>query len=285
MEPKHYGPFRYTPINRRPKLTWPGGARLAIWVIPNIEVFALDERMPVGFGKIPDVYTWSIRDYGARVGVYRIMDVLEKYGIRATVALNSNVCDTYPEIMEDTIKLHWEFMGHNKTNTVRLNEIPLEQERQLIQETLRVIEHTTGKKPVGWLGSGLQETWNTLDYLVDEGVIYVGDWINDDQPYRMDIGGKQMVSIPYSGEINDLPAFEHRHYTSDEFELMMRRQFDTLYREGAVSGRVMGIALHPYVIGMPHRIWALDSALAYISKHEGVWFATGSEIIEQFLKS
>jgi peptidoglycan/xylan/chitin deacetylase (PgdA/CDA1 family) len=230
------------------------------------------------------VYIWSIRDYGARVGIYRIMDVLEKYGVRATVALNSNVCGAHPEIMADGMKLGWEFMGHNKTNTVRLNEVPLEEEKQLIHDTLTTIERTTGKKPAGWLGSGLQETWNTLDYLIDEGVVYVGDWINDDQPYRMNVGGKQMVSIPYSGEINDLPVFEHRHHTADEFELMMRRQFDMLYREGATSGRVMGIALHPYIIGVPHRIWALDSALAYMAKHEGVWFATGTEIIEHYLK-
>ena len=108
MEPRRYGPFRYVPINRRPKLVWPNGARLAVWVIPNIEVFALDERMPGGFGKIPDVYAWSIRDYGARVGVYRIMEVLEKYGVRATVTLNSEVCDAYPETMEDAMKLGWE---------------------------------------------------------------------------------------------------------------------------------------------------------------------------------
>jgi allantoinase len=285
MEPRPYGPFPYTPINRRPKLTWPGGAHVAVWVIPNIEVFALDERMPGGSGNIPDVSVWSTRDYGARVGVFRIMDVLSKRGIRASVTLNSEVCDAYPQIMEDAMELDWEFLGHNQSNTRRLIDIPAETEKQVVHDTLDRITQTTGERPRGWLGSGLQETWNTLDYLADEGVDYVCDWINDDQPYLMDVGGRRMVSLPYSTEINDLPAFHRYFQTVDSFEAMMRRQFDTLYREGAESGRVMAICLHPFVIGMPHRIWALESALDYIMGHDKVWFATGSEIVDYWLSS
>jgi len=285
MEPQRYGPFPYTPINRRPQITWPNGAQIAVWVIPNIEVFALDERMPVGQGKVPDVMNWSIRDYGARVGVYRIMDVLSKRDIRASVTLNSEVCDAYPEIMEDAMALGWEFLGHNERNTRRLNDIAPETEKQVIHDTLARIEKTTGSKPKGWLGSGLQETWDTLDYLADEGLTYVADWVNDDQPYLMDAGGRRMVSIPYSSEINDLPAFHRYMRSTEEFESMIRRQFDTLYRDGAESGRVMGIALHPFVIGVPHRIWALESGLDYIAGHDGVWFATGEEIIQHYLDS
>ena len=140
-------------------------------------------------------------------------------------------------------------------------------------------------RPRGWLGSGLQETWNTLDYLAEEGVDYVCDWINDDQPYLMDICGRRMVSLPYSTEINDLPAFHRYFQTVESFESMMRRQFDTLYREGAESGRVMAICLHPFVIGMPHRIWALESALDYMMGHDKVWFATGAEIVDHWLAS
>ena len=285
MEERRYGPFRYIPINRRPKITWPNGARVAVWVIPNFEVFALNERMPVGKGKIPDVMYWSLRDYGARVGAFRLMDVLSSRGIRATVALNSEVCDAYPEMVEDAMKLGWEFMGHNQSNTRPLNEIPPEDERRAIHETLARIEKATGKKPRGWLGSGVQETWRTLDYLVDEGLTYVADWPNDDQPYLMNVGGKRIVSIPYSMDINDRPAFDRYFVSSDDFERMIRRQFDTLYREGARSGRVMAIALHPFIIGVPHRIWALESGLDHILKHDGVWLATGSEIIDHYLAS
>ncbi len=285
MQPQRTGPFRYSPIGRRPKLIWPDGARVALWVIPNIEVFALDEPVPFGTGKVPDVPAYAARDYGARVGIWRIMEVLSRHHIRATVALNSEVCDSYPEIIDEGIKLGWEFMGHNESNSRRLNTIPAEDERGVIRNTLTRIAKATGKKPVGWLSSGLQETWHTLDYLAEEGCRYVADWVNDDQPYLMDVGGKRLVSIPYSTEINDLPAFVVPHRTAEEFDAMIRRQFDVLYREGETSGRVMAIALHPYLIGVPHRIDALDASLDYISRHRGVWLATGEEIVNHYLAS
>lgn len=285
MKPQRTGPFPYSPIVRRPKLVWPRNARVALWVIPNIEVFALDERMQTGSGKIPEVPVYCTRDYGARVGVWRIIEVLKHYGIRGTVALNSEACDAYPQIIEESTKLGWEFMGHNQSNTRRLNQILAEDERRVIHDSLVRIEKATGKKPVGWLSSGLQETWNTLDYLVEEGCRYVADWVNDDQPYVMNINGKQLVSIPYSFEINDIPAFVEHHRTAEEFADMIRRQFKVLYREGALSGQVMAIAVHPYIIGMPHRIDALSSALEFICAHEGVWLTTGAEIVDHYLAS
>jgi len=285
MKPQRTGPFPYSPIIHRPKLVWPNKERVALWVIPNIEVFALNESVRKGVGKIPDVPSHCVRDYGARIGVWRIVEVLQHYGIRGTVALNSEVCDAYPEIIKETMRLDWEFMGHNQSNTRRLNECPAEEERGLIHDTLARIEKATRKKPAGWLSSGLQETWNTLEYLVEGGCRYVADWVNDDQPYLMNINGKQLVSIPYSFEINDIYGFVEKHRTAGEFDDMIRRQFNVLYREGASSGRVMAIAIHPYIIGMPHRIDALSSALEYICSHAGVWLATGAEIVDHYLAS
>jgi allantoinase len=289
MEPRDYGPFPYVPINDRPKLTWPNGARLAVWVIPNIEFFPLSRGIapqpgsPVG--KPPSVRAWAQRDYGNRVGIWRLMDVLTKHGIRASPTLNSDICDHHPQIVRAAVELGWEILGHNQTNSVWLDALNPEEERETIRRTLSRIAEMTGRKPVGWLGSGLAETWHTLDFLVDEGCLYVADWVNDDQPYLMDIQGKPLVSIPYSYEINDSPFIQNRNGTIDEFEKAIRRQFDTLYAEGADSGRVMAICLHPYLIGVPHRIAGLDSALAYIRAHDGVWFATGEEIVRHWLQS
>jgi peptidoglycan/xylan/chitin deacetylase (PgdA/CDA1 family) len=213
------------------------------------------------------------------------MEVLSKHGIRATVALNSEICLHYPEIIEAGNKLGWEWMGHNQSNTRRLNVMPAEDERAVVKATFDQIEKGTGNRPKGWLASGLQETWNTVDYLVENGATYVADWACDDQPFLMDVGGKQLVSIPYSTEINDKPAFETFLRTADEFGDMMRRQFDVLYRESVDSARVMAVSLHPYITGRPHRIDALDDALAHICRHEDVWLATGSEIVAHFLES
>jgi peptidoglycan/xylan/chitin deacetylase (PgdA/CDA1 family) len=285
MQPQRYGPFPYVPINRRPRITWPNGARVALWVIPNIETFPLHEPVPGGTGKVPDIINWAPRDYGNRVGIFRIMDVLTRHGLRGTVALNSEVCDDYPQIVEDAVTLGWEFMGHNQSNSRPLHLMSPEEERHVVFDTLERIEQATGTRPQGWLSSGLQESWHTLDYLAEAGCRYVADWVNDDQPYVMHAGDTRLCSIPYSTEINDLSQIIRAGRSSDEFERMIRRQFDTLYREGGQSGRVMAIGLHPFVIGVPHRIGALDAGLAYILRHEGVWAATGSEIIAHYLAS
>jgi peptidoglycan/xylan/chitin deacetylase (PgdA/CDA1 family) len=285
MQPRAYGPFPYSPIVSRPRLEWPGGAHVALWIVPNIEFFSLEER-PGGYGagKVPDVVMWSERDYGNRVGVFRIMEVLDRYGIRGTVALNSNLCAEHPEIVAEGEKRRWEWMGHNESNTRRLNEAGPGEEERIVRNTLATIEKHTGRRPVGWLSSGLQETWDTLDHLAAAGVQYVGDWCNDDQPYVMSLDhGRSIVAMPYTQQLNDKSAIERRFNTADEFRQMICDQFDVLYREGAKSGRVMAIALHPYLIGVPHRIGALDQALKYICKHKKVWKATGSEICRHYL--
>jgi peptidoglycan/xylan/chitin deacetylase (PgdA/CDA1 family) len=285
MKPRSYGPFPYSPIISRPKLEWPNGAHVALWIIPNIEYFSLEER-PGGYGpggKIPDVVMWGERDYGNRVGVFRIMDVLDRYGMRGTVALNSNLCAEHPQIIEEGNKRKWEWMGHNESNTRRLNEAPPGEEANIIRRTLDTIGQASGQRPTGWLSAGLQQTWDTLDLLAAEGVEYQGDWCIDDQPVTMTLdNGRSIIAMPYTQQLNDKSSIERRFVSGDGFCQMICDSFDVLYKEGAKSGRVMAIALHPYIIGVPHRIAALDKALKYISKHKKVWKATGSEIARHF---
>jgi allantoinase len=226
---------------------------------------------------------WAARDYGNRVGVFRIMNVLDKHGIRATVALNSDICVHHAAIIEEGKARKWEWMGHGQTNTRRLNEAPPGVESKIIQDCVADITQATGSKPVGWLSSGLQETWDTLELLADNGIEYVCDWVNDDQPYRMTLeNGRGLISVPYSNDINDKPAYEQMYRTPADFKEMICRQFDVLYREGAETARVMAIALHPYLSGLPYRIDALDEALAYICAHQNVWKTTGSEIAKHY---
>lgn len=290
MEPRDYGPFPFVPIHRRPQLRWPGGAHVAVWVIPNIEFFPLTRGLAghpfEAKGKAPTVRPWGQRDYGNRVGIWRVMEVLKKLDIRATATLNADICIHHPEIVEAALQLDWELMGHNETNAVRLTEFEPKEEREVIARcAARIAEASKGKRPKGWLGSALAESWNTLEFLIEEDFSYVADWVNDDQPYLMNVGGKQIVSMPYSYEVNDSPFLYYRNGTIDEFEKLIRRQFDVLYEEGAQSGRVMAICLHPFIIGVPHRIKGLESALSYIRSHDKVWFATGSEIVDHYLKS
>jgi allantoinase len=272
--------FDYSPIIKRKPLKWPNGARVAVWVIPNIEHFEFDlpgtSLFPLNV--VPDVLNYGWRDYSVRVGVWRLMEALDRYGIRATVALNAAVCEHYPIIIEEGKKRNWEFMGHGMTNSQFLAGLSEEEERKVIRETIRTITAHVGKAPQGWLGPALAETFLTPDLLAEEGIRYVCDWCNDDQPYAMKVRAGQLLSVPYSIELNDIPFFIGKGNSGADFLQAIKDQFDVLYEEGKTNGRVMAIALHPFIIGVPYRHKYFVEALEYICRHKEVWLATGSEI-------
>jgi len=286
MSATEHDRFDFSPIVDRPALRWPNGARVAVWVIPNIEHFLFDRPSTsittATIGMVPDVLNYSWRDYGARVGIWRMMEVMEKHGVKGTVALNSDVCARYPRIIEAGKKLGWEWMGHGTNNSIMINKQPEEEERALIRQVVDTIAGATGRKPRGWLGPALTESYRTLDILAENGIDYVGDWVNDEQPYRMRVKTGEMYSIPYSIEINDIPAFLDMRRTGEEFGRMITDQFDGLYEDGAKSGRVMAICLHPFLIGHPHRSKYFDRALAHIRQRQEVWVTTGSEIVDAY---
>ena len=293
MTPSSYGPFKYVALPDRPKLVWPNGARLALWLAPNIEFFGLDSNVPSKDNEriapdkawFPAVRNWAVRDYGNRIGIWRIFEVMEKHGLRGTAPLNSRICDEHPRIIESAIALKWELMGHNQTNSVRCIDVHADKEREEIRQTLDRIEAATGRRPVGWLGAGTAETWNTVDHLVNENCRYVGDWTNDEQPYVMSVAGKKLVSLPYTSDINDVTCYFNHKMQPDDYEKALKRHFDVLYRDGAKNGRVLGIPIHPFITGTPQRIDAFDNALRYMLSHAGVWCATGSEIVDWYLES
>lgn len=284
MKPSAYGPFPYVPAPKRPKIVWPNGAHVAFWVVVNFEYFPLDQPIPGGHGKVPDVVAWSRRDYGNRVGAFRIMERMARFGVRGTANINADLCTAHPEIVAEAKKLNWEFMAHGRSNSRAMHHLPPERERDEIREALDIITKATGTRPRGWMGPGMHETWNTLDYLAEEGLLYNADWINDDQPYLMKVGGKTMVQIPYGEQPHDKGAMDRLHYTNDEFVQMVKDHFDTLYAEGEKSGKVVVVALHPFVAGQSYRIKIVDRILDYIMGHPKVWAATGGEIAEHFLK-
>jgi peptidoglycan/xylan/chitin deacetylase (PgdA/CDA1 family) len=274
-------------IFERKSFAWPDNKTLAVWIAPNVEVWHYDSPAGTGVSPnvrniVPDVINYGWREYGIRVGLWRIADVLDAAGIKASVALNSAICETFPKAVDEMKKRGWEFMGHGITNSESLAGLNPDKEREVIQTVLKTIEQSTGRKPRGWLGVGLTETYNTLDILAEEGVIYCGDWNNDDQPYPMKVKQGKLFSIPYCMEINDIPLFIRKGYTGEQYYRSVVDQFDTLYADSRKQPRVMGIPLHPMITGQPLRIKYLQRALAHIKKHDRVWFATGSEIIEAY---
>ena len=277
-------------IFERKPFSWPGNATLAVWIAPNVEVWRYDSPAgqaisPNDRGIVPDVINYAWREYGMRVGLWRIADMLDALGARATVALNSAVVETHPKAVEEMKRRGWELMGHGITNSENLAGLNPEKERALVQTVLKTIEQATGQRPRGWLGPGLVETHNTLDILAEEGVVYCGDWNNDDQPYPMKVRKGRMFSIPYCMEINDISLFMRKGYTGEQYFQSVIDQFDTLYADSTKQPRVLGIPLHPMIVGQPLRSKYLERALAHIKKHDRVWFATGGEIIDAYQRA
>ena len=289
--PTEHDRFDYSPIIDRPRLSWPNDARVAVWVIPNIEHFLFDRpstrltNLPVN----PDVLNYSWRDYGVRVGIWRMMEVMQRYGVKGTVALNSDVCARYPRIIEEGKKLGWEWMGHGNNNSTLFAGQSEAEERALIKDVVTTISKSVGKAPRGWLSPALSETMRTLDILAENGIEYVGNWVNDDQPYPMRVKKGSMIAMPYSVEINDIPALLDLHQSPETFGQMICDQFDVLYEDGAQTGRVMSICLHPFLVGYPHRSKYFAKALHHITSRQEVWLTTGGAIVdwykEKYLKA
>lgn len=274
------GPIPYRSPRQRCGWDLPGSAQLAVWVIPNVEVFPLDEPVPGGSASPPDVMAFAARDYGARVGFWRVLDALEEVDVTATAAVNGGAIGAYPEVAAGMAESGWETMGHCWTNNRRLSEMDDGDEKDTVSRVTEVLTDAMGVAPRGWLGAGLQERWSTPDALAAAGYDYVADWVSDDRPNRLE--GSGLTSVPYSTEVNDKPAFDTWRMTPDEFADLALRQFETLWREGADEPRVLGIALHPYLIGVPHRIDALRRMLGVMREREGVWWTTGSAIADRY---
>ena len=276
----------YSPIFHRPPLKLPDNARIAIWPVINVEEWDINETMaravlptPQGVGVPPDIANFGWFDYGLRVGFWRFKQVLDRHGIRATVSLNASVCQSYPQLVQESLDAGWEMLGHGFIQRV-INKEP--DERAVIKRTIETIEAFTGEKLRGWMGPGLAETFDTPDILADEGIEYVADWCNDDQPYQMIVNSGRLVAVPYTLELNDIPIYVVQHHRSPEIFERARDQFDTLYREGGDSARIMCISTHPYITGVPHRIKYYNMIFEYMKKFEGVLFMTGSEILDWY---
>ena len=276
----------FSPIFDRKPLKLPGGARVAVWPVINVEEWDINEPMartvlptPQGVSVIPDIPNFGWFDYGLRVGFWRMKQVLDNYGIRATVSLNASVCLSYPQIVEESLKSGWELLAHSYIQRV-INKEP--DERAAIRRTISTIQEFTGTAPRGWMGPGLAETFDTPDILAEEGIEYIADWCNDDQPYPMKVKSGSLVALPYTVELNDIPVYLVQHHRSPELFERAKDHFDTLYCEGADSARVMCVSTHPYITGAAHRIKYYDKIFEYIRQHDDVVFMTGSEILDWY---
>jgi peptidoglycan/xylan/chitin deacetylase (PgdA/CDA1 family) len=285
MQPRERA--RYSAIVDRPKLELPGGARLVIWPIVNLEVWDISRPMPRAFLSppnglplMPDVPNWSWHEYGMRVGVWRFFKLFDRLGIRPTLSINARVCEDYPRVAEEARDAGWEFMAH------AYDQVPmhkLDDQLAMIRRTLDVIENFTRTRPIGWLGPGLTQTLETPDYLAAAGLRYIADWVYDDEPTRITTKHGPLITLPYTVENNDIPVMMIHQHQSDYWLTRLTESFDQLYEESQERVKVMAVAVHPYISGQPHRISYLKKAFDYFARFDGVVIWNGTELHDWYV--
>lgn len=281
--PAHPERIDYSAAPDRAPLRWPGGARVALWVAPNIEHYEylpqkIRVRDPWPRVPHPDILGYGLRDYGNRVGVFRLMELFDRYRLPCTVSLSMAVLQMYPEVTEGMLSRDWELMSHGLYNTRYHWNLSEDEERAAIAECQQIHRSVTGRDLQGWFSPAASNTLQTPDLVAEAGMRYICDLYHDDQPTPIRVRRGELVSLPYSMEINDSICWR-RGQEGAAFAQKICDEFDTLYAEGAEHGKVMNIAVHPFIMGQPHRIAHLGRALDHILSHSGVWCATGSEIV------
>jgi allantoinase len=290
MDHEHYD---WSPLSRRGVLRWPEQAHVAVCALVNLE--HTEWHPPEGSVQVvtavgglaarpfPDYTRLSHREYGHRVGVFRLLDVLEKHGLRATVAMDALTAEHYPYLVRHCLERGGEIIGHgisaSQIITSRMSETA---ERDYIQTAIEALTRATGHPPVGWFGPEYGESARTPQLLAQAGIRYVCDWANDEQPYRMKTSQGELFALPIMLELDDLHAMGERRMPVTRYAQLLTESFEQLYRDGAHNGRLFVLHLHPWLSGQPFRIRYLDKALGTMMRRHGVWAASGSSIIDWY---
>jgi allantoinase len=278
----------YSPIVDRPALSWPGGARVAVWVVPNVEHYEYlppsGEVDPYPRTPHPDVRKFSYHDYGNRVGFWRMVEVLDRHDVTCTVSLNTAVLDHYPEVAAAMADRGWDFMSHGLYNTRYLTGMSQTEEREFLATCNRVLERHTGQRYRGMLGPNITGNAWTPDLMAECGMIFHADWVHDERPSPLLTSKREpFVALPYSYELNDAPLLMRSHVEGADYADICIAQFDRLNEDSSASGRMMCLPLHPFTIGQPHRIRHLDAVLGHL-RRRGAWIATATQIVEHYLE-
>ena len=290
MDHEHYD---WSPLNTRGILRWPDNARLALSVVVTLE--HMEWEAPEGSFQagnlaggsaarpFPDYARISHREYGHRVGIYRILDVLERHGIRPTVAMDAMTASNYPYLVRHCLDRGCEIIGHGVSVSRMITGNMSEQaERDYIRESLDALTQATGEAPKGWMGPEYGESERTPRLLGEAGIHYVCDWANDEQPYPLKVPEGELFALPVMLELDDVVAMSHRKVMVDRYADMLRESFDGMYLDGSCNGRVLVLSLHPWLIGQPFRIGFLDEALGHMMRRQGVWAASGAEVVDWY---
>jgi peptidoglycan/xylan/chitin deacetylase (PgdA/CDA1 family) len=283
-----HGRYAYSALPSRPVYDWPDGKRLAVYLGLNLETFAFGEglgaRLAPSAGE-PDVLNFSWRDYGNRVGAWRLRELFDELKFPASVLVNSALYEEAPGLIAAFRARGDEIVGHGRTNAERQGVLSEADERALIAESTDILRQSEGRAPAGWLGPWISESAATPDLLGEAGYRYVLDWAMDDQPVYLKLrDGGRLLAVPYPQELNDIPAIVARQASGDDFADMIVDTFDEMREQSRDAPLVMGVALHAYLVGQPHRLRPLRRALRHIAAgRDDVWITTAGAIAEHCL--
>ena len=275
--------FDYSPIGRRADHDWPGGARLAVYIGFNLEHFAFGEGLgarlaPPAAGI--DVLNYAWREYGNRVGAWRCLALFDSLRIPVGAIVNTALLEHAPELVEACIRRGDELIAHGHSNAVAQGEMTRDDERTLLAHCRERLGKASGQAPQGWLSPWISESRETPDLLAECGYRYTLNWCHDDQPTRLRTRAGPLWAVPYPQELNDIPAIVARQMSGADFAAMIVDQFDEMARQAEEQPLVMGIALHPYIVGQPHRLVHLRRALQHIAAAGSVWWTTPARICD-----
>jgi allantoinase len=289
LDIKEHKRYDYSPIVERPVYDWPNGKRLAVYFALNIEHFSFGEGLghtPTNPGTQPDVRNYSWRDYGLRVGIWRIFDLFAEFGLPACHLMNTSIYDYAPQVPQRIRERGDEFIGHGHTNSEEQGSLSEDKEFELINKVTKTFQKHEGKGPGGWMGPWISESPHTPDLLKEAGYTFLMDWSADDQPFWMSTKSGPLLSIPYHIEINDSPAQLTRRHSADEFTRIVTAHFDEQLRQSVNQPLVFSLALHTFVVGQPYRLAGLRDILSHITRHvdvDRVWFTRPGEVYEHII--
>ena len=284
---KAHGRYAYSAITRRPDFSWPEGRRLAVYLGLNIEHFEFGSGLGAALGPKtpdPDVLNYSWRDYGNRVGVWRCLELFDALKLPVGALINTALYDYCPEVIEAFVKRGDELIGHGHTNSERQGDIKPEEEKALLRYCRERIRKESGAAPAGWLSPWISESLATPDLLAETGYRYTLNWCHDDQPTVFSTRSGKLWSIPYPQELNDIPMIVVRQMDARDFADMIVDNFDEMLAQAKSQPLVMGIALHPYILGQPYRLRHLRRALQHVANAKNVWVATPGKIYDVVAK-
>ncbi|WJR75816.1 polysaccharide deacetylase family protein [Bradyrhizobium sp. NP1] len=279
-----------TVISRRP-LIWPNGYRVAFAAVVSVEYYELrppsnafiPANVPGGFGRAPypDVRAFSQREYGNRVGVFRVIEAFDKSGLSATAAVDAAVAQSYPYLVRQFRERRWPIVGHGYSLTrVISNKMSIDEEREYLNVSLTEVQKQSGARPTGWHGPEYGESERTPALLAELGIDYLLDWPNDEQPYVMRTPSGTILSLPMALELDDVVAHYHRRISMKRWKQAVLDALDQLTGDGRQSGRLLILNLHPWLIGHPHRIGYLEELLAEIASRNDVWKTTTQQLAD-----